>query len=217
MKKPWAMVHPRPLYFLASCFAPKCCLAAHKITSSGAMRNHPITVTRLPNTVQRLSFGPGIFGWTAIQVQANRVDKQLQIMPHIVLVPNTSALRVKTDGGMSVRRSGGVGEAKIEPNERHSRVKRIIVPEGWYFLPHHVYLCLLGYTASATGPSEERKRLADPQFPTLSHSLNRSRWSCRARFLGAADVKWHFHTSPCPAFHYRKGARCARALSSLLS
>ena len=74
---------------------------------------------------------------------------------------------------------------------------------------HHLNKCSI--------VSEERKRLADPQFPTLSHSLNRSRWGCRRRFLGAADVKWHFHTSPFSTFRYRNWVRCARALSSLLS
>ena len=56
------------------------------------------------------------------------MDKQVQIMPHNDLVPKTSALRVKTDGGMSVKRSGGVWGVEVEPNERYSRAKKIIVP-----------------------------------------------------------------------------------------
>jgi hypothetical protein len=54
------------------------------------------------------------------------VVKQLQIMLHIDLEPNISALRVKTDGGMSVGMFDGVGRA--EANVRYSKVKRIILP-----------------------------------------------------------------------------------------
>ena len=103
------------------------------MTISGAIRTYPIMATRLPNMTQRLSLGPGIFGWTAIQVQANRVDKQLQIMPHIDIVPKISALRVKIDGRKSGGRSAAVGRAKEEPSERYSKIKRIIVLEGWNF------------------------------------------------------------------------------------
>jgi hypothetical protein len=101
------------------------------MTISGAMRTYPIIATRLPSTTQLLTLGPGIFGWTATHVQANRVEKQLQIMPHIDLVPNISALRVNNDGGMSVGRSEGVGRAKEEPSERYNKIKMIILPEHW--------------------------------------------------------------------------------------
>ena len=84
--------------------------------------------TLLPNTTHLLSFGAGIFGWTAIQVQANRVDKQLQVMFHNDLVPNLSPLRDKSEGGMSIGMSEGVGRTIEEANERYSKVKRIIIP-----------------------------------------------------------------------------------------
>ena len=54
------------------------------------------------------------------------VDKQLQIMFHNDLVPNWSTLRTKSEGGMSIGMSEGVGRAKEEPNERYSKVKRTI-------------------------------------------------------------------------------------------
>jgi hypothetical protein len=56
------------------------------------------------------------------------VDKQLQIMFHSDLVPNLSTLRTKSEGGMSIGMSEGVGRAREEPNERYSKVKRIILP-----------------------------------------------------------------------------------------
>ena len=55
------------------------------------------------------------------------VDKQLQVMPHIDLVPNVSSLRVRYDGGMLVEISEGVAGAKVKPNEAYSRVSRIIL------------------------------------------------------------------------------------------
>ena len=57
------------------------------------------------------------------------VDKQLQIMFHIVLVPNLSTLRETSEGGMSIGISEGVGRGMgmDEPNERYSTVKRIII------------------------------------------------------------------------------------------
>jgi hypothetical protein len=83
--------------------------------------------TLLPNTTHLLSFGAGIFGWTAIQVHANRVDKQLHIMLHIDLVPNLSTLRDKSEGGRPIGMSEGVGRAMEEANERYSKVKKIII------------------------------------------------------------------------------------------
>jgi hypothetical protein len=83
--------------------------------------------TLLPNTTHLLSFGPGIFGWTAIQVHANRVDKQLQIMFHNDLVPNLSTPRNKSEGGMSIGMSEGVGRAMEEANERYSKVNGMII------------------------------------------------------------------------------------------
>jgi hypothetical protein len=100
------------------------------MTISGATSTYTIIANRLRNTAQGLSFGAGIFGWTAIQVQANMVEKQLQIMFHIDLVPNVLGLRARSEGGMSVGRSEGVGRAKEKPNERYSKVKRIIFLEA---------------------------------------------------------------------------------------
>ena len=56
------------------------------------------------------------------------VDKQLQSMFHIDLVPKLSTLWVKSEGRMSIGMSEGVGTAREEPNERYSKVKRIILP-----------------------------------------------------------------------------------------
>jgi hypothetical protein len=50
-------------------------------------------------------------------------------MFHINLVPNISALRVKTDGGTSVGMSEGVGLGSAEATVRYSKVKRIILPD----------------------------------------------------------------------------------------
>ena len=57
------------------------------------------------------------------------VEKQLQIMFNIDLVPNISALRAKSEGEMLVGRAEGVGRAKEKSNERYSKDKRIIFPE----------------------------------------------------------------------------------------
>jgi len=59
-------------------------------------------------------------------VQANIADRQLQIMPHIDLVSDLSALRVNNEWGISVGTLGGAGRAKEEVSERHNKVKRII-------------------------------------------------------------------------------------------
>lgn len=61
---------------------------------------------------QRLSLGPGIFGWTMTHVHANMVAKQLQHILHIDLLPKILALRMKSDGELSVGKSEGVGKAK---------------------------------------------------------------------------------------------------------
>jgi hypothetical protein len=58
------------------------------------------------------------------------VVKQLQIMSHIDLVPNLSALRAKSEGGTSIRMSEEVGSAKEKLNERYSKAQRIILLEG---------------------------------------------------------------------------------------
>ena len=54
---------------------------------------------RLQSTVHWLSFGPGIFGWTAIQVHANMMAKQLHIMLDNDLVPYI----LSVGGSMAVR------------------------------------------------------------------------------------------------------------------
>ena len=56
------------------------------------------------------------------------VDEQLQIMFHIDLIPNLSTLRAKSEGKKSIGISEGVGRAREEPNERYSKIKRIILP-----------------------------------------------------------------------------------------
>jgi len=71
-----------------------------------------------------------MFGWTAIQVQANKVEKQLHMMLHIDLVPNLSASRAKGEEGMSMGMSEGVGSAKEEPNDRYNKAQMIIVLDG---------------------------------------------------------------------------------------
>ena len=60
------------------------------------------------------------------------VDKQLQVMPHVDLVPNVSSLGVRNDGGMLVGVTEGVARAKVKPNEAYSKVGRIILAEGLY-------------------------------------------------------------------------------------
>jgi len=65
-------------------------------------------------------------------VQVNKVEKQLQMMPHIDLVPNLSASRVKSEGEKSIGMSDGVGSAKEEPNERYNKAQRIMVLERQY-------------------------------------------------------------------------------------
>jgi len=62
-------------------------------------------------------------------VQANKVEKQLQMMLHIDLVPNLSASRAKIEGEKSIGMSEGVGSAKEEPNERYNKAQMIIVFE----------------------------------------------------------------------------------------
>ena len=54
-------------------------------------------------------------------------------MLHIDLVLNISASRAKSEEGMSMGMSEGVGSAKEEPNERYIKAQRIIVLEGRYF------------------------------------------------------------------------------------
>jgi hypothetical protein len=73
-----------------------------------------------------------MLGCTAIQVQANTVEKQLQIMFHIDLVPKLSALallREKSEGKMSIGMSEGVGSAKEKLDEMYSRAQRIMLLE----------------------------------------------------------------------------------------
>ena len=67
---------------------------------------------RLQSTVHWLSFGPGIFGWTAIQVHANMTDMQLHTMFHIDLVPYVLVTGLKNDGAVSAESSGAIGREK---------------------------------------------------------------------------------------------------------
>jgi len=60
-------------------------------------------------------------------VQANIVEKQLQIMFHIDLLPNISASRVRSEEEMWIGVSDGVGSANEDPNERYNKAQRIIV------------------------------------------------------------------------------------------
>ena len=63
-------------------------------------------------------------------MQANIVEKQLQIMFHIDLVPNLSALpllRGKSEGEMSIGMLEGVGSAKEKLDERYSNAQRIML------------------------------------------------------------------------------------------
>ena len=78
---------------------------------------------RLQSTVHWLSFGPGIFGWTAIQVHVNMMDMQLHTMFHIDLVPYVLVPGLKNDGTVSTGSSGAVGREKapvrrVKANER---------------------------------------------------------------------------------------------------
>ena len=125
------------------------------MTNSGEKRAVPMIATRLRSTAHSLSSGPGIFGWTAIQVQANIVDRQLQIIPHIDLVPKKLASWGKAGGGMSVVKSICAGRAKAK--ERNSKIERIILEgvQGTHLqaTAHHqvVYLNVSGRQPS--GPA----------------------------------------------------------------
>ena len=55
------------------------------------------------------------------------VEKQLQMMLHIDLVPNLSASRARSEEEKLIGISEGVGSAKEEPNERYNKAQRIIV------------------------------------------------------------------------------------------
>ena len=57
------------------------------------------------------------------------MEKQLQMMLHIDLVPNLSASREKIEGEKSIGISEGVGSAKEEPNERYNKAQIIIAFE----------------------------------------------------------------------------------------
>ena len=66
----------------------------------------------------------------AIQVQANRVEKQLQMIFHIDLVPNSSSPRANSEGDTLNTSSEGVGSAKDESDEKYSNTQRIILLDG---------------------------------------------------------------------------------------
>ena len=83
-----------------------------------------------------------MFGWTAIQVHANMVEKQPQIMFHIDLVPKLSALpllREKSEGGMSIGVPEGVGSAKEKLDERYIKAQRIMLLEVGTFKSSKCY------------------------------------------------------------------------------
>lgn len=86
-------------------------------------RTYIIIANPLCNTAHWLSFGAGIFEWTAIQVEANIVEKAAPDYVPYRLVPDISALRTKSEGDMLV------GSSEEKPNETYSRVKRIIFLE----------------------------------------------------------------------------------------
>ena len=102
------------------------------MTISGAMRTYPIITNRLLKTAHPLSFGPGIFGWTAIQAHAKSVEKQLQIMLHIVRVSEgVSSLigidcELETAGGSGGRPIGMASVDVLKLIERQSKVRRIM-------------------------------------------------------------------------------------------
>ena len=55
------------------------------------------------------------------------VEKQLQMILQIDLVPNVSASQANNEEEMSMGMSDGVGSAKEEPNEKYIKAQRIIV------------------------------------------------------------------------------------------
>jgi len=90
--------------------------------------------TRLLRTAQLESPGAGIFGWTAIHVHVNIVDRQLQSTPYIDRVSNLLSSRMKMDWRWFLGKFCGcrksVGRAKVfqgrEKKERYNKVRRII-------------------------------------------------------------------------------------------
>ena len=81
------------LYCFANLRALTSCLIAHMMTSSGAISAINVIPTRREATVSHFSSGSGMLGWTATQVHAKIVTRQLQMMLQIVL-PNTNFSQV---------------------------------------------------------------------------------------------------------------------------
>ena len=90
---------------------------------------------RLLRTAQRESPGSGMFGWTAIHVHVNMVERQLQSTPDIDRVSNWPSSRMEMDGrwflGKFCCGSKLVGRAKVfqgrEKKERYNRARKIIL------------------------------------------------------------------------------------------
>ena len=146
-KNAWVFVQPgRPLIwnYFARILASRCCLAAHTMTNSGTRRTFTMIIIRLQNIFHRESPGAGMFGWTATHAHAKTVEKQLQMMFHIVRVLQgvLSLMRfdwkLETGGG-----SGGgwpVGMASIlELMQRQSKARRImgVMDYGTSRRPYH--------------------------------------------------------------------------------
>ena len=120
---------------------------------------------------------PWDLGWTAIQVHANMVAKQLQIMCHINLVPNILSQWAKTDEGMSVGMSESVGRAQA--NVRYSKVKRIILPSRCGELvpknivePCIVYTTIFLFHVAFTFDNYERGLTIIQLNPNLNHTFH---------------------------------------------
>jgi hypothetical protein len=77
---PIAQSFSLPLFLSATSLAAKYCRAAHATTSSGTITARIIIHTRRTNILPQLSLDAGMFGWIAIQIQADSVASELQIM-----------------------------------------------------------------------------------------------------------------------------------------
>jgi hypothetical protein len=69
-----------PWFLLATSFAAKYCRTAHITTSSGVRTASIIIHTLRMNILPQLSVDAGMFGWIAIQIQANSVARELKMI-----------------------------------------------------------------------------------------------------------------------------------------